>query len=244
MAFTSLKFEQDVVKGSWCDDDSISVCPRQASVLPFILWEPWWTSPEHVCVGRSQSCSTLFDPMNCRPDSVHGILQSRILGSRSLLQGIPWKDTHNSALILHLGLCFLCIRNHHKWPFSMPKWTSTLSRLHLFRRLVSKIRLVRRQVSTVIYTSIVLCSKCWLLSYVRLFATLWTVARQDPLSMGFSWQEYWSGLPFPSPTDLPYPGIEPMSPTLQADSLQPEPSGKTFYAIKFTSINEVIVSAM
>ena len=50
-------------------------------------------------------------------------------------------------------------------------------------------------------------------------ATPWTVARQAPLSMGFSRQQYWSGLPFPSPGDLPDPGIEPRSPALQADSL-------------------------
>ena len=53
-------------------------------------------------------------------------------------------------------------------------------------------------------------------------ATPWTVARQAPLSMGFSKQEYWSGLPFPSPGDLPNPGIEPRSPALQADSLPTE----------------------
>ena len=47
----------------------------------------------------------------------------------------------------------------------------------------------------------------------------WTVARQAPLSMGFSRQEYWSGLPFPSPGDLPLPGIKPVSPAWQADSL-------------------------
>ena len=50
----------------------------------------------------------------------------------------------------------------------------------------------------------------------------WTVARQAPLSMGFSRQEYWSGLSFPSPGDLPYPGIEPWSPALQADDLPTE----------------------
>ena len=54
---------------------------------------------------------------------------------------------------------------------------------------------------------------------VRLFATPWTEAQQAPLSMGFSRQEYWSGLPIPSPRDLPDPGIEPQSPALQADSL-------------------------
>ena len=52
------------------------------------------------------------------------------------------------------------------------------------------------------------------LSRVRLFATPWTVAYQAPLFMGFSRQEHWSGLPFPSPGDLPNPGIEPRSPTL------------------------------
>ena len=58
------------------------------------------------------------------------------------------------------------------------------------------------------------CAK--LLSHVWLFATLWTVARQAPLSMGFSRQEYWSGLPCPPPGDLPYPGIEPASPAPSA----------------------------
>ena len=57
------------------------------------------------------------------------------------------------------------------------------------------------------------------LSRVRLFAIQWTVAHQAPLSMDFSRQEYWSGLPFSSPGDLPDQGIEPRSPALQADSL-------------------------
>ena len=56
--------------------------------------------------------------------------------------------------------------------------------------------------------------------------TPWTVACKVSLSMGFSRQEYWSGLPFPSPGDLPDPGIKPMSPELQAGSLPTEPPGK------------------
>ena len=52
------------------------------------------------------------------------------------------------------------------------------------------------------------------LNSVRLFVTPWTVARQAPLSMEFSRQEYWSGLPFPSPGDLPNPGLKPGSPAL------------------------------
>ena len=64
------------------------------------------------------------------------------------------------------------------------------------------------------------------LSRVRLFATSWTVAYQAPPSIGFSRQEYWSGLPFPSPGDLPNPGMEPGSPALEADTLTSEPPGK------------------
>ena len=64
------------------------------------------------------------------------------------------------------------------------------------------------------------------LSHVRLFVAPWTVAYQAPPSMDFSRQEYWSGLPFPSPGDLPDPGIKPGSPALQADTLPSEPPGK------------------
>ena len=69
------------------------------------------------------------------------------------------------------------------------------------------------------------------LSHVRLFATPWTVAYQAPPFMGFSRQGYWSGLPFPSPGDLPDPGIEPGSPALEADALTSEPPGKPQYVI-------------
>ena len=64
------------------------------------------------------------------------------------------------------------------------------------------------------------------LSRVRLFETPWTVAYQPFMSMGFSREEYWSGLPFLSPGDLPDPGIEPRFPALQTESLPSEPPGK------------------
>ena len=64
------------------------------------------------------------------------------------------------------------------------------------------------------------------LSHVWLFETLWTVAYYAPPSMGLSRQEYWSGLPFSSPGDLPDSGIELGSPALQADALTSEPPGK------------------
>ena len=63
-------------------------------------------------------------------------------------------------------------------------------------------------------------------SRVQLFVTLWTVAHQAPLTLGFSRQQYWSGLPFPPPGDRPDPGTEPGPPALQADSLPSESPGK------------------
>ena len=80
------------------------------------------------------------------------------------------------------------------------------------------------------------------LSRVRLFATPWTEAHQAPPSMGFSRQGYWSGLPFPSPGDLPNPGIEPRSPALQADALTSAPPGKpqsNIREIKFRKVEEI-----
>ena len=73
------------------------------------------------------------------------------------------------------------------------------------------------------------CVRAQSLSSVRLFVTPWTVAHQAPPSMEFSRKEYWSGLPFPSPGDVPNPGIEPRSPTLQADSVPPEPLEKVHF---------------
>ena len=66
---------------------------------------------------------------------------------------------------------------------------------------------------------------CYLLSHIQLFATPWTVAHQGPLSRKFSRQEYWSGLPFPSPEDLPNPGMEPESLALHSVSLPSEQAG-------------------
>ena len=68
-------------------------------------------------------------------------------------------------------------------------------------------------------------SESEVLSCVQLFAAPWAVAHQAPPSMEFSRQEYWSGLPFPSPRDLPHPGIEPRPPALWADALPSEPPG-------------------
>ena len=82
-----------------------------------------------------------------------------------------------------------------------------------------------------------------LFSHVQFFATLWTISHQAPLSVGFSRQAYWSGVPFSSPGDLPYPGIEPaspVSPALKVDSLPAEPPGKPrlnhLSSVQFSSV--------
>ena len=83
--------------------------------------------------------------------------------------------------------------------------------------------------------------KVKLLSSVWLFATPWTVACQASPSMGFSPQAYWSGLPFPSPRDLPYPGVEPKSPALKAGSLLSEPLCQAYTTWASVSLSEIII---
>ena len=68
--------------------------------------------------------------------------------------------------------------------------------------------------------------KLSIIIYKDIIATPWTVSHKTPLFMEFSREEYWSGWSFPSPGDIPYPGIEPWSPALQADSLLSEPARK------------------
>ena len=79
-------------------------------------------------------------------------------------------------------------------------------------------------------------------SVVSNSASPWTVAHQAPLSMGFSRQEYWSGLPFPSPEDLPDPGIEPGSPALQANSLSYELQGNSLNNVYILVKYELVVA--
>ena len=110
----------------------------------------------------------------------------------------------------------LCIRWPKRWSFSTSLSNECLGLFPLSLGNLSGIL-------TFISSPSGLKVKVKSLSRVRLFATRWTVAHQASPSMGFSRQEYWSGLPFPSPGDLPDPGIKPRSPTLQADALTSEP---------------------
>ena len=74
---------------------------------------------------------------------------------------------------------------------------------------------------------------CKSLSHVQLVEAPWTIVHQAPQSMGFSREEYWSEMPFPSPGDFPNPGIKPGSPTLQAGSLPSEPASREVQTYKY-----------
>ena len=121
---------------------------------------------------------------------------------------------------------------HVSMPFSQifPPSPSPIESIRLFYTSVSLLlsRTFFKETFSEPSTNYFLKQHEWVksLSHVRLFAIPWTVAYQASPSMGFSRQEYWSGLPFPSPGDLPDPGIEPGSPALRADALTSEPPGK------------------
>ena len=120
---------------------------------------------------------------------------------------------HIITIILHHNIQFMIILKKHSFHYSF-----------LPLQLLSSLWTVLYHFILLIYVTVSrgwkVKKKCQSLSCVRLFVTPWTVAPpQTPLSVKFSRQKCWSGLPFPSPGDLPNPGIKPRSPALQMDSL-------------------------
>ena len=93
------------------------------------------------------------------------------------------------------------------------------------------------------YTHIYCCG-CLVTKSCPTLVTPWFIAHQAPLPMGFPREEYWSGLPFPSPGDLPSPGIEPASPELASGFFTTEPPGKPIYIHMYAcaSVNCLVVS--
>ena len=115
--------------------------------------------------------------------------------------------------------------NEDSWYVKMVSNFSEKQGLEEIANLINPLR------QTVSYLQWLLFHACLLshFSHIQLFETLWNVAHQALLSVGFSRQEYWSGLPCPAPGYIPDPGVEPASlmfPALQADSLPSEPPGK------------------
>ena len=127
-----------------------------------------------------------------------------------------------------MSLCSLQLDFFFQWIRKIKKWIKPLVK----KKIIVGV--------TYLGVSISKWSEVKSLSRVQLFATPWTVAHQAPPSMGFSRQEYWSGLPSPSSGDLPNPGTEPRPPTLQADVLTSEPPGVTYLGV---SISKVIVKS-
>ena len=155
-----------------------------------------------ICGGSlvAQSCLTLCDPMDCSLPgfSVYGILQARILDwvTISFSRGTSWPRDQTQVS---------CSQSPALQANSLPTQPFFLVDCHLLKATLFDLS-TKYDV-------------CCMLPHVLLSVTPWTVACQAPLSMEFSQKTYWGGLPFPPLGDLPDPGIELVSPTLQADSL-------------------------
>ena len=180
---------------------------------------------------------TLCDPIDSSPPGspIPGILQARILEWVAIAFSNAWKwKVKVKSLSCVWFLATPCTAAYQAPPsmgFSMQEYWSGVG--------------VTGPIFNSQSLSLPTCVKVKVksLSRVWLSAGLWTVAHQAPLSMGFSRQEYWSGLPFPSPGDLPHPGIEPRSPTLQADALTSAPPGKPcIVSSKSLHLSEILFS--
>ena len=162
-----------------------------------------------------QSCPTLCDPIDGSPPGspVPGILQARVLewGAIAFSAIFSYKEFNQSDInIKHLvmSMCRVKLYLGEKW--GLQPWRHISNALKDHPKEAAKVKVKSP-------------------SCVLLFVTTWTVACQAPASMGFFTQEDWNELPFPSPGDPPNPGVEPRSPTLQADALPSEPPGKPWW---------------
>ena len=160
----------------------------------------------------TQSCPAVCNSMNCSPPgcSVHGIFQARILEwvAISFSRGSSWPRDWTQVSCMAGGF------------FTV--W-ATREDCQITARILIQESLVSWGQSSRWNGFVVGVVQS--LSHVWLFATSWTVAHQSPPSMGFYRQEYWSGLPFPSPGNLPDPGTESASPSLAGGFSTTEPPG-------------------
>ena len=160
-----------------------------------------------VCVC-AQSCSALFDPIDYSPpgSSDHGIFQARIL-EWVVLPFPPPRHLPDPPLLVS------CIgRRVFTTSTALTAGGHTVENPDGTQEPRTPVQSHLPLSAGLLWTSFLthVCGMC-VLSHVRLFAAPWTVACQAPLSREFSRQQYWSGLPFPSPGDLSHPGIEAVS---------------------------------
>ena len=130
-----------------------------------------------------------------------------------LVHGVTKESDRTEQLSLYQKIFFFLI---HKWKCPA----------HLISNFCFRIMAYSSNFTSTLQNNIQQLCCAVVLSRVQLFAIPWTIVHQAPLSMEFSRQEYWSGLSFPTPGDLPNPGIEPGSPASQMDSLPAELPGK------------------
>ena len=160
---------------------------------------------------------------NISPSNEHpGLISSRmdwldLLAVQGTLKSLLQHHSSKASILRCSGF-FIAQLSH---PYMTAGKTIALTRRTFGGKVMSLLfNMLSRLVVTFLPRSKVKSFSC-----VRLFVTPWTVAYQAPWSVGFSRQEYWSGLPFPFPGDLPNPGIEPRSPPLQTDTFPSEPLG-------------------
>ena len=161
----------------------------------------------------------------------------KLLSKCIIHQGEQSSDVLHLSFILHLlaGICLKRTFPYHLFSYPMyslyrkdlPESMSLL----IFWWVGLASQTVNKRFKGITIKLNVIWLEVKSLSCVQLFVTPWTVAYEAPPSMGFSRQEYWSGVPFPSPGDLSNPGIEPKSPTLQADALPSELPRKLWFGL-------------
>ena len=175
----------------------------------------------HYCLLTKslQSCPALCNPMDCSPSgsSVHGSLKARILEWIAISffrDSFPPRDWTCVSWVSYIAGSFFTT-------------STTWECQHYISINQNKNKNRKQQDKPVPSLLLAPCNEGWLplvfiivhaqsLSHVQLFETPWTIACQAPLSMGLSRQEFWSGLSFPPPWYLPYPGIEHVSPVSAA----------------------------
>ena len=153
------------------------------------FWEPWKSEKSNPWTPFKQQLLSL------RASLVAQIVKNLPIMQETWVPSLSQEDTLEKGMATHFTIL----------AWRIP-WTACYIQTSTWMRIITKI------IITSIYIAV------YSLSHVWLFAISWTVAHQASLSMGFPRQEYWNGLPFPSPEDLPNPGNKPMSPARQADS--------------------------
>ena len=195
---------------------SIRVFSSESALL--IRWPKYWSFSFNISPSSEHPGLISFRMDWLDLLAVQGTL-------KSLLQHYnpktPIQNKKKASILLNSA--FFIVQLSH--PYMTTGKTIALTRCTFVGKAMSPLfNMLSRLVITFLPRSKV---KVKLLSRVRFFVTPWTnVAHQAPPSMEFSRQEYWSGFPFPSPGNLPNPGIKPRSPELQADTLTSEPQGK------------------